>query len=333
MPEVAPSCPVIPVGYAFLVCSESDAASRFVTAVQESGFTVQCVRDFAALREAVRERTPDIILVHSRKAFGSELALYTSLRSVLERHLVPLVVIADACTCEEEAMALSAGVDAVLVVPLHPTVLSARLHSLLRIKALHDELADANMRLQELSRIDPGTGLYNRRYFFERLEEEFERVKRHRDHLGVIMLDIDHFKDVNDTYGHLFGDVVLRQLAGVLQNTSRRIDIVARYGGEEFAFIVPATTIWAAASLAERIRRTIAEVSFEQNDAQIRITASLGVAEVRQSLATNSDNIVMFADKALLKAKAQGRNRMAVYGVYDRSAPQSGTIPPASSAQ
>ena len=212
-------------------------------------------------------------------------------------------------------------------------VLSARLHSLLRMKALHDELSGANTRLQELSRVDPGTGIYNRRYFFERLEEEFERVKRHRDHLSVIMLDLDHFKDVNDTYGHLFGDFVLRQLAGILQNTSRRIDIVARYGGEEFVYILPATTIWSAASLAERIRRTIAENVFKQDEYEVRLTASLGVAEVRQSLATNPDNLVMYADKALLKAKSQGRNRMAVHGVNDRATSLFDQRPPASSAQ
>ena len=333
MPTEVPHCPTVPVGSAFLVCPESEAAASMASAVEASGFAVLPLADFAALREAIRERAPDLILLHARKAFGPELALYTSLRSVLESKFVPLVVIAEACTPEEEAMALSAGVDAVFAAPFHPMVLSARLHSLLRIKALHDELSNANARLQELSRIDPGTTLYNRRYFFERLEEEFERVKRHRDHLSIIMMDLDHFKEVNDTFGHLFGDYVLRQLAAILQNTSRRIDIVARYGGEEFAYILPGTTVWSAASLAERIRHTIAESIFKQDESEVKLTASLGVAEVRQSLATNPDNLVMYADKALLKAKAQGRDRMAVYGVCDRSVPLFQEEPPASSAQ
>jgi len=330
MSKESPQCPIVPVGNAFLIAADVEAAGQLTAALSNSGFTVTALREFSALREAIRDRSPDVILLHAKKAFGPEIALYTSLRSVLESQFVPFFVLADTCSPEEEAMALSAGVDAVLVTPFHPMVLSARLHSLLRIKALHDELSSANTRLQELSRIDPGTGLYNRRHFFERLEEEFERVKRHKDNLSVIMLDVDHFKEVNDTYGHLFGDFVLAQLAVILQNTSRRIDIVARYGGEEFAFILPATTIWSAASLAERIRRTVAESVFKKDESEMRVTVSLGVAEVRQSMASNSDNIVMFADKALLKAKAQGRNRMAVYGVYDRSVPIFGDDSPAS---
>ncbi len=320
MSDDKPIDPAPHVADAFLVCSDATATTGIQDALTRAGFSVLPLKNFAALRTAVRERTPDLIILHANKAFGPELALYTSLRSVLESKFVPLVVVADSCPPEEEAMALSAGVDAVLLMPFEPMVLSARLHSLLRIKALHDELTDANTRFQELSRIDPGTGLYNRRHFFERLEQEFERVKRHKENLSVIMLDVDHFKEVNDTHGHLFGDYVLRLLAGILQNTSRRIDVVARYGGEEFAFILPSTTIWAAASLAERIRRTVAESVFEKDDARMLITVSLGVAEVKQCMAANSDHIVMCADKALLKAKAQGRNRMAVYGANDRTA-------------
>jgi len=328
----SPYCPMVPAAIAFLVSADAKDAAELAAPLEASGFRVRVSKDFTQLREAIREHTPDIMLVHSKKAFGAELALYTSLKAILENKFVPLVVIAETCSEEEEAMALSAGVDEVLIRPYHPLVLSARLHSLLRIKALHDELVDANARLQQISRVDPGTGLYNRRHFFERLEEEFERVKRHRDYLAVMMMDVDHFKEVNDTHGHLFGDFVLRRLAAVLQNTSRRIDIVARYGGEEFAFILPATTIWAGASLAERIRRTVADTVFEDGEAKMKITVSLGVAEVQQGLATSVDNLVMYADKALLKAKSLGRNRLAVYGVYDRKAPIFEDDPTASTA-
>jgi len=313
---------------AFLVALDAEAASALAIALENTGFKVTVLRSFGEVREAVRHTVPDLLILHSMGGLGPELAFYSSLRTIIENAFVPFVVIAEAHSPEEEVMALSAGVDAYLTAPLYPVLLSARLHSLLRIKALHDELARANQRLEELSRIDPGTGLYNRRYFFERLEEEFERVKRHDDHLTVMMLDVDNFKRANDLHGHLFGDFVLRKLAGILQNTSRRIDIVARYGGEEFAFILPDTTLLAGANLAERVRRMVSSAVFKDGGLEMRITVSLGVAEARHCHAVDPDELVTCADKALYEAKSLGRNRLTIYSGSCRNTQISNIEPP-----
>ncbi len=314
---------------AFLVTSASSEDTALISALEGAGFGVKVLKDFGEAREAARDFPPDLILLRARGTLGPELALYSSLKLLLDNAFIPLVVAADAPNPEEEVMALSSGVDAYLTAPFHPMVFSARLHSLLRIKALHDELLAANERLQELSRVDPGTGIYNRRYFFERLDQEFARVRRRGEAMSVMMLDIDNFKAVNDRFGHLFGDFVLRRLAETLQNISRRIDVVARYGGEEFAFILPATDLNSAVNLAERVRRTVAGTAFRQEDAEMNITVSIGVVEARQCEAPDPDHLVMCADKALYEAKALGRNRLSVY--HSESRPISENEPPPAS--
>ena len=313
MPQAQQSAVREPPVVAFLVVTEGDADGTLRDLLAGAGFRVEMQRSFGEVREAVRVTVPDILIVHSRSALGPELAFYASLRAVLEKAFVPLVVMAESITSEDEVMALSAGVDAVLTAPFHPMLVAARLQSLLRIKALHDALVAANTRLEEISRVDPGTGLYNRRYFFERLEEEYARVTRRGGPLSVLMLDIDDFKVANDRFGHLFGDHVLRRIAGMLQNVSRRIDIVARYGGEEFAFILPDTPLAAAVTLAERVRRSIAMAEFVQEEAAMHLTVSIGVTDAAECDAPEVDRLVRCADKALYKAKSLGKNRVVIY--------------------
>lgn len=312
-----------------LLVSPADEQDSDLTAVLENiGFHVSRARGFEEVRQAGHADRPDIVILHTSGTLAPELALCSSVRAVLDDAFVPLVVLADSASTDDEIMALSAGVDAFLTGPVHPMLLSARLHSLLRIKALHDELISTNARLEELSRIDPGTGLYNRRYFFERLEEEFERVKRNNEPLSVLMLDIDKFKKANDRYGHVFGDFVLKRLAETLEDACRRIDIVARYGGEEFAFILPGTKVDSAMLLAERIRRTVAATVFASDEAKMRLTVSIGVAESSHCAAADTDALVQCADKALYQAKVEGRNRISVYGKTDLAAPVNSEDPP-----
>jgi len=314
MPERNRTSQTQPEVSLLLVTADAEADHDLVFSLEEAGFHVTAVKAFDDVRQALRETGPDVVLLHTERALGPQLTLYSSLRAGLKDAFVPFVVLAEEGTAEEEVTALSAGVDAFLSAPIHPVLLVARLQSLLRIKALHDELRSANERLGELSRIDPGTGLHNRRYFFDRLEEEFARVERREGPLSLIMMDIDNFKQANDLHGHLFGDHLLKQLAGIIEDVSRRIDIVARYGGEEFAFILPGTSLEAAASLAERVRRTVAATVFKRDKAEMSVTVSLGVAERFHCDAEDPDGLVQSADKALYEAKARGRNRLAVHG-------------------
>lgn len=173
------------------------------------------------------------------------------------------------------------------------------------------ELHELNKRLEVLSVTDGLTGLYNHRYFFERLEKEMHRAIRYKHPLSLIILDIDFFKNYNDTHGHLAGDAVLRGIAECIRSGARAVDIVARYGGEEFAVILPHIDKNGAITLAERIRNIIASYPFPRKDTQPNgnLTISLGVAEL-SAHAKNADSLVKLADDALYKAKELGRNRI-----------------------
>jgi len=168
--------------------------------------------------------------------------------------------------------------------------------------------------LRKISVTDSLTDLYNRRFFQERISEEIERSRRHGQPVSLIMVDIDNFKQYNDTYGHPAGDEALRITAATIKNSVRNIDRVARYGGEEFAVILPMTEIAAAQDIAERIRSGVAGRYFPDDAARatVKLTASLGIACFPQH-ADNLFDLVGNADKALYAAKVSGKNRVALF--------------------
>ena len=177
-------------------------------------------------------------------------------------------------------------------------------------------LSVANIRLRDALRNqsirDPLTGLYNRRYLEETMERETRRAVRSSQGLGVLMLDLDHFKKFNDTYGHEAGDLVLRETAGFLLKSVRAEDIVCRFGGEEFVVILPLAELKITQARAERIRSRLRELSVvHQGQSLGVITVSVGVAELPQHGATAKE-LLEAADAALYRAKKEGRDRVAV---------------------
>jgi diguanylate cyclase (GGDEF)-like protein len=172
---------------------------------------------------------------------------------------------------------------------------------LARIKLLHQQMS-------LMAYTDPLTSTYNRLHFGNFLDAEIDRVKRYGGTFSLIFFDLDHFKNINDEYGHLVGDEVLKQVAEVVENANRRADIFARYGGEEFIILSPATDISGAQQHAERLRRDIAKHRFGEID---RLTCSFGVAEYKP----DSDDVPSLfkrADSALYNAKKLGRNRVEI---------------------
>jgi len=176
-------------------------------------------------------------------------------------------------------------------------------------------LNELNRRFFDLSIRDDLTDVYNRRYFYEKLEEEIKRSERYGTVLSLIMLDIDYFKHYNDTHGHQAGDSVLRDVALLLRNNVREQDLVARYGGEEFAIILPETGKQVAGKLAERIRGCLSAQAFyfKETLQSGKLTISLGVATFPED-AKSLNDLVEMADRALYKAKEKGRNRVALVG-------------------
>jgi diguanylate cyclase (GGDEF)-like protein len=175
------------------------------------------------------------------------------------------------------------------------------------------ELAEANARLAQLAVTDGLTGLYNHRHLHERLTLEVERSQRSGLPLSLLMLDVDHFKQFNDSFGHPAGDEVLRQLARVLTDTRRANDVVARYGGEEFAVILVDTAKFTAAKVAERVRERVVAHDFSDAAQKAgKISVSIGVATFNED-GTDAEALVRSADTALYAAKRAGRNRVVLY--------------------
>lgn len=163
-------------------------------------------------------------------------------------------------------------------------------------------------KTKKLANSDWLTRLNNRQFFDKRIQEEIKRHQRHNQELSLIILDLDHFKRINDTFGHQAGDHVLREVAKVIKNTIRESDIPARYGGEEFVIILPQTTNQQARILAERLRHNVASHQFKAEGRKISITISLGVATAKPDLFSNPKELISQADQALYQAKTKGRN-------------------------
>ena len=189
------------------------------------------------------------------------------------------------------------------------TVIKAAVSSIQRAKLIETTMAD-NRRLEQLASTDPLTDVLNRRALAERLSGEMERVRRYETTVSVLLIDIDFFKRVNDTHGHLVGDDVLTEIAELLQRAVRAVDVVARYGGEEFVIVLPETGAVGAASFAERIRELVEAKTFVQtpDGTGLRITASIGVATFPSPGVQTVEDLLAKADQALYRAKAEGRN-------------------------
>lgn len=176
--------------------------------------------------------------------------------------------------------------------------------------ALNNALA--HDRLQRLAALDPLTGVYNRRFGLRRLHEEFERAIRSSAPLGTLMMDIDHFKNVNDTYGHQVGDRLLKSISTIVMSVLREGDILVRYGGEEFLAILPAASSEDLKLIAERIRRSVEDSALREGQQTIRVTLSLGGAAYPNQNVESEHALLQLADDALYRAKETGRNRVII---------------------
>ncbi len=170
------------------------------------------------------------------------------------------------------------------------------------------------LKLEKIAITDPLTKIYNRRFFYEAAEKEFERARRSNSPISLIIFDIDHFKEVNDTYGHLTGDQVLINLVNLCQRNTRSIDIFARFGGEEFVVLMPDTDPKSAQEMAERLREMVAEKPLASSgEADVSTTISLGIAHWDSQSSLEINILLDQADQALYQSKKAGRNRMTIW--------------------
>jgi len=212
---------------------------------------------------------------------------------------------------------MEAGADDYITKPFDQNELQVRLRAGTRLVDLQTQLLKAREDLRDQATRDSLTRLWNRSSILGELSRELARSERDARPLGVVIVDLDHFKQINDTYGHLAGDAVLREAARRMQSGIRQYDSLGRYGGEEFLIIFPGCSETESYSLADRLRRQLSQTEMTMNDCMVRITASFGVTIAFPGESLTPETLIRRADEALYKAKRLGRNRVEI--LTDRS--------------
>lgn len=223
---------------------------------------------------------------------------------------IPVIILTSDASTRTKIELLEQGASDYIVQPFDSGELVARIKVQLKMKTMQDNLKRSNRLLLNLSSTDSLTGLYNRRVLVKTLNKEFQRATRCQQTLSLIMLDIDFFKQVNDRFGHLNGDIVLIGVANLLKDYLRPYDVATRFGGEEFALVLPNTELAGATEVAERLRNAIEEMRFSGEIRDLKITVSIGVACYPTDQVITIDQLLQQADQALYHAKENGRNRV-----------------------
>jgi len=273
----------------------------------------------AAALTVCREQQPDVVLLDVEMPEMSGWDVLAAMKADPDLRDVPVVFLTGRSDTTDMVDGLRLGAHDYLRKPCEPTELLARVQAAARVKRLQDELRQRNEDLERISRTDALTGLRNRRHVEEYLAKLTSLARRNVEPIAVLVIDIDHFKSVNDEYGHDAGDAVLRQVAGRMLGSIRLEDMIGRWGGEEFLVVLPDTAAEGAAELAERLRGVVADEPCSLADgATIRVTISVGCAA---SLTDDAGRLVRSADAAMYEAKQSGRDRVVVAASDDLARP------------
>lgn len=279
--------------------------------LQQDGHGVTAVSDGETALAHLRQQPCPIVITDWVMPGMDGLGLCREIRRLEQDSYTYIILLTAQESKADLITGLEAGADEYLIKPINEAELRARLKIAQRILNLERSLKQSLEELKHLSVKDPLTELYNRRYLAERLPQELKRAARYGRNLSLIMVDIDHFKQINDSYGHGAGDVVLKLCADMLQEAIRQdVDWAARYGGEEFLLILPETDHAGALVVAERLREQMAAAPLLIGGLEISLTSSFGVStyphDRRGSL--GAETLLEAADRALYQAKKTGRN-------------------------
>ncbi|MCL2577650.1 MAG: diguanylate cyclase [Defluviitaleaceae bacterium] len=278
-----------------------------LTHILKPDYTVHVERDGMSCMEAVYELMPDLIILDILMPTMSGFEVITALKNDAATKDIPVIFITGLNSSKDEEKGLKLGAADYISKPFSPAVVKLRVKHQLQI-------VNQMRIIYKISITDELTGIGNRRYFYTHLEKEWQRAMRRKDFMSFLILDIDNFKVYNDTYGHLQGDIILKEAAQVIEKSLSRVtDKAARWGGEEFAVILPHTDLDGAKYVAEKIRSAIENHTFSTDDPKsTRITVSIGI-NCRIPSHTSSyslKNYVSDADKLLYRAKATGKNKI-----------------------
>ncbi len=258
---------------------------------------------------------PDIILLDIHMPGISGIETLQQLKNDEDTQDIPVIMVSAHSAEERIVECIDFGAHDFVSKPIEYPVLAARMRSALRLSQALQALENANNALNVLATTDSLTGAYNRRHFFTLAEKELAKKARYNGPITIIMLDIDHFKAINDKYGHAAGDLALQKVMECLRDVCRSYDIIGRLGGEEFAVCCSQAAMEGVAVLAERIRLACEAMEITFNDVSFHLTVSFGVTEL--SVDESFDEALHRADTLLYEAKQSGRNRVIAGRLYE----------------
>ena len=275
--------------------------------LEDEGHEVLSAHNGQECLDFVSRIHPDLIFLDISMPVMDGMTTLQILKHNPETREIPVIMVSANEDEEQIVKALDVGAHDYVSKPFVYPILAARMRSALRIVEQQQALADANASLAHLASQDPLTEVYNRRYFLRRADIEFCNIRRHDRSMGVIMIDADHFKSINDRYGHAMGDQALLAICRICKTSLRASDFIGRLGGEEFAICCPETDIEGATQIAERIREGVESVDIQRGEAHCNVSISVGVTAIMDT-DQSFDQILQRADKLLYQAKNSGRN-------------------------
>lgn len=293
-----------------IVDDDVDNAKLLATRLHAEGYQTLLACDAEEALRLTRNEVPSLILLDLMMSGLSGYDVARNLQSNPATADIPYIFLTAESGVENRVRGLEMGAADYIVKPFHYKELLARIKNTLRISGQLRILRNENQQLHQLSILDDLTGLYNRRYFSQRLEEEENRAARYNYHLAYLMIDIDFFKNINDQHGHFIGDIILKDLAEIIRSSIRVVDVAARFGGEEFVVLLPQTNSRGGLCTAEKIRSKTEAHHFSCAE-DISLTVSIGISCFEGP--TGAMSLLHQADLALYEAKKLGRNKSQIY--------------------
>lgn len=297
-----------------LLLEDNPADQKFIVkALSTLNVDVHVVGTISQAVQLLQDGLYSIIYTSLNLKEEDGLQLCPQIRTVDKTRLTPILMIANEGEISRVAKGLDLGANDYLLRPIDENELVARSKTQLKQKFVYDQLRKNLEEGLSLALVDPLTGIFNRRYLNARLPKAIVRTRQSQKPVSILMIDVDHFKLVNDKYGHNAGDIVLRQIAAILQDNVRPFDLLARIGGEEFVVVMPEADLNAAAVIGERLRKRIAEakIQVDKQGTILQTTVSIGCAEIDCHEEETAETVIERADKALYDAKQNGRNRVS----------------------
>ena len=313
-----------------VLIAEDESISRRILESQlgKWGYEVVSARSGAEAWEILQAKGgPSLAILDWQMPEMDGVEVCRRVRQLAKEPYAYLILLTSRSRSEDVVVGLEAGADDYVAKPFDPSELRVRLRAGRRILELCEQLVAARESLTERAMRDSLTGLLNRGAVLEALGRELGRAKRNSAPVGVILADLDHFKRINDTFGHLAGDAVLREATRRMHASRRVYDYIGRYGGEEFLVVVPGCNLELAARVAERMRTAIGADEVDTAEGRISLTISLGVSAFEPAIGADADTLIRAADRALYRAKDLGRNRVESLAVAGVSAGQDRACP------